>query len=298
MVGVADPESWSQRPLPSHAGIAPRAVAELFRLISEYDAQFECSVTVSMLELYRDSLADLLGARKGKKKGKRKKKGKENSNGSNAGGAGKDGGESPAKLLIKKDDRGRVYVQGAVLAEVSSEQEMFEVFSRGQKNRATRSTAMVGCARGGGGATASRPLSTILTADSPLNSFFPPNQNAESSRSHLVMTIGIRTVSRADGAVNNGKLTLVDLAGSERVGKTGATGEMLKEAQSINKSLSALGDVISALTSGKSHIPYRNHLLTMLMSDSIGHSAKALMFVNVSPADWNAPESSNSLTFA
>ena len=65
------------------------------------------------------------------------------------------------------------------------------------------------------------------------------------------MTIGIRTKSRADGAINNGKLTLVDLAGSERIGKTGATGDMLKEAQSINKSLSALGDVISSLTSGK-----------------------------------------------
>ena len=268
MVGVADQDSWSQRPLPPHAGIAPRAVAELFRLISEYDAQFEVSVTVSMLELYRDSLSDLLASgRAGGKKGKKKsKKNKENSNGSNDGGKGQDGRDSNAanKLLIKKDDRGRVYVQGAVLAEVSTEQEMYEVFSRGQKNRATRSTAM----------------------------------NSESSRSHLVMTIGIRTTSRSDGAVNNGKLTLVDLAGSERVGKTGATGEMLKEAQSINKSLSALGDVISSLTSGKTHIPYRNHLLTMLMSDSIGHSAKALMFVNVSPADWNAPETANSLTFA
>jgi len=75
----------------------------------------------------------------------------------------------------------------------------------------------------------------------------------------------------------------VDLAGSERVGKSGATDQTLKEAQSINKSMSALGDVISALSSNQEHIPYRNHKLTMLMSDSIGGNAKTLMFVNVSP---------------
>ncbi len=80
--------------------------------------------------------------------------------------------------------------------------------------------------------------------------------------------------------------------------KSGATGEQLKEAQSINKSLSALGDVISALTTGAQHVPYRNHPLTMLMSDSIGGNAKTLMFVNTSPADYNSTESNNSLAFA
>jgi hypothetical protein len=73
---------------------------------------------------------------------------------------------------------------------------------------------------------------------------------------------------------------------------------MLKEAQSINKSLSALGDVIAALTSGADHIPYRNHALTMLMSDSIGGNAKTLMFVNCSPADYNVSETNSSLGFA
>ncbi|RYH20701.1 hypothetical protein EON65_22695 [archaeon] len=80
--------------------------------------------------------------------------------------------------------------------------------------------------------------------------------------------------------------------------KSGATGDQLKEAQSINKSLSALGDVISALTTSQQHVPYRNHPLTMLMSDSIGGNAKTLMFVNTSPADYNAPESNSSLAFA
>lgn len=89
----------------------------------------------------------------------------------------------------------------------------------------------------------------------------------------------------------------MDLAGSERVKKSGSSGCQLKEAQSINKSLSALGDVISALSSGSQHIPYRNHKLTMLMSDSLGGNAKTLMFVNVSPAESNLDETYNSLMY-
>lgn len=88
-----------------------------------------------------------------------------------------------------------------------------------------------------------------------------------------------------------GKLSLVDLAGSERADKTGASAERLKEAQNINKSLSALGDVIAALSEGNAKfIPYRNNKLTQLMQDSLGGNAKTLMFVNFSPADYNADE--------
>ena len=80
--------------------------------------------------------------------------------------------------------------------------------------------------------------------------------------------------------------------------KSGSSGEQLKEAQAINKSLSALGDVISSLASEAAHIPYRNHKLTMLMSDSLGGNAKTLMFVNVSPSDGNLDETQNSLQYA
>lgn len=80
-----------------------------------------------------------------------------------------------------------------------------------------------------------------------------------------------------------------------RIKKSLSTGEQLKEAQAINKSLSALGDVISALATEQAHIPYRNHKLTMLMSDSIGGTAKTLMFVNVSPTDNNLDESQVSI---
>jgi hypothetical protein len=95
-----------------------------------------------------------------------------------------------------------------------------------------------------------------------------------------------------------GKLSLVDLAGSERADKTGATADRLKEGMAINKSLSALGDVISALSSGEKFIPYRNSKLTQMMQDSLGGNAKTLMFVNFSPADYNADETVTSLNYA
>jgi hypothetical protein len=122
--------------------------------------------------------------------------------------------------------------------------------------------------------------------------------NVESSRSHLIFSLVIETTDLQTGALTKGKLSFVDLAGSERVKKSGAEGDTLKEAQAINKSLSALGDVISALASEQQHIPYRNHKLTMLMSDSLGGNAKTLMFVNVSPTDGNVEETQSSLTYA
>lgn len=78
-----------------------------------------------------------------------------------------------------------------------------------------------------------------------------------------------------------GKLNLVDLAGSERISKSGAEGSRLREAQCINKSLSALGDVINALRSRHSHVPFRNSRLTYLLQDSLSGDSKTLMLVQV-----------------
>jgi hypothetical protein len=114
----------------------------------------------------------------------------------------------------------------------------------------------------------------------------------------LIFSLVIETTDLQTQAVTRGKLSFVDLAGSERTKKSGAAGEQMKEAQAINKSLSALGNVISALASESGHIPYRDHKLTMLMSDSLGGNAKTLMFVNVSPTDDNLEETQNSLTYA
>ena len=97
-----------------------------------------------------------------------------------------------------------------------------------------------------------------------------------------------------------GKLSLVDLAGSERLEKTGAGDdpERMKEAQAINKSLSALGTVIAALAANDKHVPYRDSKLTHLLADSLGGNSKTLMLVACRGEPDNAPETINSLTFA
>jgi kinesin family protein C2/C3 len=92
------------------------------------------------------------------------------------------------------------------------------------------------------------------------------DMNEHSSRSHSIVTVTVRGQNRLDSATTFGKLHLIDLAGSERISKTDATGDRLKEAQNINKSLLALGDVINALGNKKSlHVPYRNSKLTFLL---------------------------------
>ena len=96
----------------------------------------------------------------------------------------------------------------------------------------------------------------------------------------------------------SGKLYLVDLAGSEKVGKTGAEGQVLDEAKNINKSLSALGNVIAALADGnKSHIPYRDSKLTRILQESLGGNAKTTVVICASPASFNEPETKSTLDF-
>merc|ERR1719421_401634 len=167
-------------------------------------------------------------------------------------------------LIIKKDAKGMVYVQNATEVAVNSKVEMMEAMAEGLQQRHTSETKM----------------------------------NRESSRSHLIFSVVLTGVDESTGRVSTGKMTLCDLAGSERVKKSEAEGEQLKEAIAINKSLSALGDVIEALTTNAKAVPYRNHKLTQLMSDSLGGNAKTLMFVNLSPTAWNAQETLSSLVYA
>lgn len=87
---------------------------------------------------------------------------------------------------------------------------------------------------------------------------------------HSVLTVHIRGTDLKTGATLRGSLHLVDLAGSERVDRSEVTGDRLKEAQHINKSLSALGDVIFALAQKSSHVPYRNSKLTQVLQSSLG----------------------------
>lgn len=130
--------------------------------------------------------------------------------------------------------------------------------------------------------------------------------NAGSSRSHSIFTINLEQITTSNGCstdevpiIKKGKLNLVDLAGSERQSKTGATGERLKEATKINLSLSALGNVISALVDGKcKHIPYRDSKLTRLLQDSLGGNTKTLMVACISPAEYNYDETLSTLRYA
>lgn len=128
------------------------------------------------------------------------------------------------------------------------------------------------------------------------------NMNEHSSRSHAIFIITIEcSEPGADGEnhIRVGKLNMVDLAGSERQTKTGATGERLKEATKINLSLSALGNVISALVDGKStHVPYRDSKLTRLLQDSLGGNARTVMVANIGPASYNFEETITTLRYA
>lgn len=131
--------------------------------------------------------------------------------------------------------------------------------------------------------------------------------NERSSRSHSVFTATIEAQERSPSGVlhvRQSKLNLIDLAGSERVGRTGARGDQLTEAKSINRSLAVLGRVISALVerqrrpSANTHIPYRDSKLTFLLQESLGGNSKTCIIATVTPAQDSASETYSTLSFA
>ncbi|KAL8592992.1 hypothetical protein ACOMHN_017922 [Nucella lapillus] len=133
------------------------------------------------------------------------------------------------------------------------------------------------------------------------------NMNATSSRAHTVVTITfdqiIRSTDTGSETKKSSVMNLVDLAGSERADSTGATGDRLKEGANINKSLSALGNVISALadlSQGKKKImvPYRDSVLTKLLQNALGGNSKTIMIAALSPADINYDETLSTLRYA
>ncbi|XP_026855000.2 kinesin-like protein KIFC3 isoform X2 [Electrophorus electricus] len=170
------------------------------------------------------------------------------------------------KLDIKMnpDGTGQLHVPGLRIMEVKSFQHIKKILATARRNRITFGTQM----------------------------------NQHSSRSHALLTVTVQGTDLASGATSSGKLNLVDLAGSERVWKSGAEGERLKEAQNINRSLLALGDVIQALRGHQTHIPFRNSRLTYLLQDSLGKGNKTAMVVQVSSLERNSGETLCSLKFA
>lgn len=127
---------------------------------------------------------------------------------------------------------------------------------------------------------------------------FFSDMNEHSSRSHSVFLINVKQENLENQKKLSGKLYLVDLAGSEKVSKTGAEGTILDEAKNINKSLSALGNVIAALADGnKTHIPYRDSKLTRILQESLGGNAKTTVVICCSPASFNESETKSTLDF-
>ena len=164
-------------------------------------------------------------------------------------------------------------------------------------------------------------VESMLCDASANRSVAATNANERSSRSHSVFILKLIGENSMTGERSEGTLNLVDLAGSERLSHSGATGDRLKETQSINKSLSCLGDVIGALGQGQkgSHVPYRNSKvaksllesferlhpvmltfsqLTNLLQLSLGGNSKTLMFVMISPLQAHLSETLTSLKFA
>ncbi|RQM10076.1 hypothetical protein B5M09_002232, partial [Aphanomyces astaci] len=172
------------------------------------------------------------------------------------------------RLELKENMDTGIYVKDLISRQVTGVAEIDAVMQHGKKNRSVGATLM----------------------------------NQTSSRSHSMFIITVETATTGvDGKdhICVGKLNLVDLAGSERQAKTGATGDRMKEATKINLSLSALGNVISALVDGKSqHIPYRDSKLTRLLQDSLGGNAKTVMIANCGPADYNYNETLSTLRYA
>ncbi|KAK7337490.1 hypothetical protein VNO77_18067 [Canavalia gladiata] len=167
-------------------------------------------------------------------------------------------------LEIRSSSHKGLSVPDASLVPVSSTIDVIELMNLGQRNRAVGATAL----------------------------------NDRSSRSHSCLTVHVQGRDLTTGTILRGCMHLVDLAGSERVDKSEATGDRLKEAQHINKSLSALGDVIASLAQKNSHVPYRNSKLTQLLQDSLGGQAKTLMFVHISPESDAIGETISTLKFA
>ncbi|KAL6651976.1 hypothetical protein ACP70R_010901 [Stipagrostis hirtigluma subsp. patula] len=141
-------------------------------------------------------------------------------------------------------------------------------------------------------------VTSLLEKASQSRSVGRTQMNEQSSRSHFVFTLKISGTNESTGQQVQGVLNLIDLAGSERLAKSGSTGDRLKETQAINKSLSALSDVIFAIAKGDDHVPFRNSKLTYLLQPCLGGDSKTLMFVNISPEASSVGETICSLRFA
>uniref|UniRef100_A0A0K0CWJ6 Kinesin-like protein n=1 Tax=Angiostrongylus cantonensis TaxID=6313 RepID=A0A0K0CWJ6_ANGCA len=173
-------------------------------------------------------------------------------------------GSSNTALTIRMTEEGQLSIPGLQEIQVTSVQHVIDVLREGRKNKAVASTEANSC----------------------------------SSRSHVIVRVIVTAKNNITGTITVGRLNLIDLAGSERVSQTNATGQLLKEAQAINKSLSELGNVVLALRQNQKHVPFRNCQLTRILEDSLNGDSKTLVIVHLSPDAIHCNESASSMSFA
>jgi kinesin family protein C1 len=241
-----------------NAGMMPRAANHVFAYMTEmHDQGWQFEAEATMVEIYCETIRDLLNVPDGAKEGPvcelRKVRSRDEKTGA-----------------IKLNTR----VEGITSTPVGSAADILQILHKAVRTRATAETKC----------------------------------NARSSRSHTVFTLKIRGFDTNETFVNGqtkptmreGQLHLIDLAGSERLDRSGSASDkkLLREAQSINKSLSCLGNVIGAIANKAAHVPFRDSKLTQLLENSLAGDSKALMFCNLSPVEVSLNESLCSLWFA
>ncbi|XP_063063189.1 kinesin-1 heavy chain isoform X2 [Engraulis encrasicolus] len=170
---------------------------------------------------------------------------------------------SKTNLSVHEDKNRVPYVKGCTERFVCSPEEVMDTIDEGKSNRHVAVT----------------------------------NMNEHSSRSHSIFLINVKQENTQTEQKLSGKLYLVDLAGSEKVGKTGAEGAVLEEAKNINKSLSALGNVISALAESTTYVPYRDSKMTRILQDSLGGNCRTTIVICCSPSSYNESETKSTLLF-
>ncbi|NWV73369.1 KIF6 protein, partial [Dasyornis broadbenti] len=173
--------------------------------------------------------------------------------------------EDLPKVTIMEDSDQNIHLKNLSLQQATNEEEALNLLFLGDTNR--------------------------MIAETPMNQ--------ASSRSHCIFTIHISSKEPGSATIRRSKLHLVDLAGSERVGKTGIGGHLLTEAKYINLSLHYLEQVIIALAEkNRSHIPYRNSMMTSVLRDSLGGNCMTTMIATLAMDKRNIDESISTCRFA
>ncbi|XP_062475052.1 kinesin-like protein KIF6 isoform X2 [Pezoporus occidentalis] len=173
--------------------------------------------------------------------------------------------EDLLKVTIMEDPDQNIHLKNLSLQQATNEEEALNLLFLGDTNR--------------------------MIAETPMNQ--------ASSRSHCIFTIHISSKEPGSATIRRSKLHLVDLAGSERVAKTGVGGHLLTEAKYINLSLHYLEQVIIALAEkNRSHIPYRNSMMTSVLRDSLGGNCMTTMIATLSIDKRNIDESISTCRFA